>query len=516
MEFDALGRMTAQYAPNPEKPGNTLDIPSSRTYFFEQGNNGLVVRSAQLISQTQDGQHHYQVADTFYDGLGQIRQAQILQTNVDGKDVRKVTQNEYHADGTTSKSYEIQTTTPVTVDADNLAAVPPQFVSDLPRVINSEVQFDALRRPVSATKIETESGQKFTSSTEYAILGTKSTDPNGVEKIALADVWGRGRYAFTQDRTKQKVLMTVNEYGKPLLDKATKTTIVDGGGTKTESVFDYDKSGRLTFSQDPSLGQYRFEYDIYGNKTLEISQPREDVGYEYDLLGRLVRKTYYNLSSGELYNRMVSDEVTYQYDGGPFALGKLTKVNHLTGSKEFSYDGGQRLRKTRVATFSNVKDFTTGYNQISQEIESTYPDGSKVQKEYDREGRVARMKVDGKDVFTGASYDKFGNQRVAQVEFQGGLYTNTNVFDTLGRLKTLGVSTKQAVIGAGVIDVDLIKQNLVYNSYSEIETLDETVSGRSTLFNYGYDGFSQLTSVQSPLYNTSYEYDLFGRMLKKK
>jgi YD repeat-containing protein len=213
---------------------------------------------------------------------------------------------------------------------------------------------------------------------------------------------------------------------------------------------------------------------------------------------------------------MVSDEVTYDYDNGPFALGKLTKVHHLTGSKEFTYDGGQRLTKTRIATFSNAKDFTTTYNQLSQEIESTYPDGTKMNKEYDREGRVVKMKVDGKDVFTGAIYDKFGNQRVAQVQFQGTQYTNTNDFDTLGRLKVLGVSKKAAAFGVGIVDQDLIKQNLNYNDYSEIDTLDETVSGQTTLFDYGYDGFSQLTSVKSPLYNTSYEYDLFGRILKKQ
>ncbi len=523
MEFDSLGRMLAQFSPDPEKPGSTFAEPAMLSYFFERGNEGLVVRSAALSSQLPNGTKTYQVSDEFYDGLGQVRQSQVLQTSVEGKDMRKISENEYHADGKSTKTFEMQIASPVIIESINaqnyrtvLGTVQPQFATGLPRIINAETQLDVLRRPISSTQIETVTGQKFTSTTEYGIQSTKSVDPKGVEKIALSDVWGRGIRAFTQDATKQKSLMTANEYGKPLSDKATKTTIIDNKGDKVESLFDYDKAGRLTFSQDPSLGQYRFEYDIYGNKLLEISQPREDVGYSYDLLGRMVKKTYYSLSNGELYNKMARNEVTYQYDTSGFGLGKLHRVEHLTGSKEFTYDSGQRLVTTRVSTFSNSKDFTTGYNQLSQETLSSYPDGTKLAKEYDREGRMAKMSIDGKPIFSGAVYDKFGNQRTANVEFQGTQYTNTNSFDTLGRLTQLGVSKKQAVLGAGIVDSEIFKQELSYNSVAEIEKLNDTVQGQANLYNYGYDGFSQLTSVASPLYTSSYEYDLFGRMLKKK
>ncbi len=517
MEFDSLGRLIAQFGPDPERPGATMAEPASLTAFFERGNEGLVARSASLSSLTSDGKKHYQISDTFYDGLGQVRQAQILQTNVDGNDVSLINENEYHADGKSTKTFEVQTTNPVVfepITAVNyrtvLNTVQPQFVSGLPRVVNSETELDALRRPVSSTSIETTTGKKYTSTTEYGILGTKSTDPKGVEKIALSDVWGRGTYAFAQDVSKQKSLMTWNEYGKPLLDKVTRTTIIDPSDTKVESKFDYDKSGRLIFSDDPSLGQYRFQYDLYGNKILEMSQPREDIGYSYDLLGRLVKKSFYGLSDGELYNKMAREQVTYLYDEGAFGLGKLQKVEHLTGSKEFTYDAGQRLIKSRISTFSNTKDFTTGFNQLSQEILSTYPDGTKIAKEYDREGRLSKMKVDDKETFTGAVYDKFGKEKSSGVSFEGTSYTNTNTFDTLGRLTSLDV-TKQGSTGP----LSVFKQELTYNNGSEIEKLNDIANGQATLFNYGYDGFSQLLSVQSPLYNASYEYDLFGRILKK-
>ena len=522
MEFDPLGRIIAQFGPDPENPGATQAQPSTVTAFFERGIQGLVVRSAQLVSETSDKSQHYQVSDSFYDGLGQIWQAQILQSKVDNVDVRKISKNNYHADGSVSKVFEVQTAPPVVVGsitAQNyrtiLGTIQPEVVSGLPEVVNSETQYDVMRRPVRSVKIETSSKNKFETSTEYGLLTTKSIDLKGVEKVAIADAWGRGSFGITQDASKTKSLLTINEYGKSLSNKATKTTIVSMDGEKVESLFDYDKSDRLIFSQDPSLGQYRFEYDIYGNKTLEISQPREDVGYEYDQLGRMVKKTYFSLSDGELYNKMQRNEVTYQYDYGNFALGKLIKVEHLTGSKEFSYDGGQRIVKTQISTFNNSKEFTTGYNKLSQEIASTYPDGTKTNKEYDREGRVAKMKIDGKDVFMGATYDKFGNQKVAGVEFAGTTYTSTNSFDSLGRLLGLNISKKQAVLGAGIVDVDLLNQDLIYNNVSEIEKLNDTSLGHEILFNYGYDGFSQLTSVNSSLYNTSYEYDLFGRILKK-
>lgn len=522
MEFDALGRLTAQFSPDPERVGSPMAEPAKLTQFFERGNDGLVVRTAALTSQTPDGKKHYHISDSFYDGLGQVRQGQILRTLVDGKDVRKINDSVYHADGKTSQTFEVQTKEPVIIGditAENyrtiLSSVQPQYIPDLPHVVNSETTYDVLRRPVTTTKIETASGQKFTSTSEYGLLSSKSVDPKGVEKIAFSDVWGRGIYAFTQEASKQKVLMTVNEYGKPMLDKATRTTIIDNAGTEVESKFDYDKSGRLVFSQDPSLGQYKFEYDIYGNKIFEQSQPREDVGYQYDILGRLVKRVYYSLSQGELYNRMVRDEVNWTYDQGPNALGKLNKVDHLTGSKEFTYDGGQRVVATKIKTFDNEKTFTTTYNVLSQEVSSAYPDSTNIEKEYDREGRMQKMRVNGEDVFTGSSYDKFDNQRVAGVRFEGTEYTNTNSFDTLGRLTNLGVSKKAAVLGSGVVDQEVFKQELSYNNVSEIEKLNDVVGGQATVFDYGYDGFSQLTSVNSPLYNSSYEYDLFGRMLNK-
>lgn len=523
MEFDSLGRMTAGFSPDPDRPGSTLSEPAKISAFFERGDLGLVVRTAEMVSQTPDGTKQYQVSDQFYDGIGQVRQSQVLQTSVDGKDLRKVAINDYHADGTSTESYEIQTASPVTVGPINagnyktiLGSVQPEYLPNVAKVTIAETKFDVLRRPISSTQIETGSGQKYTSTSEYGLFTTKSVDPKGVEKITITDVWGRPRFAFAQEVSKKKSLMTMSEYEKLMVDQPTKTTIVDNAGTKVTSTFDYDRSGRLLSSDDPSLGFYKFVYDIYGNKLEEVSPGREDSAYTYDMLGRLITKTYLGMGDGEMYNGVNKDTVSWTYDQGANALGKLSKVDHLTGSKTFAYDSGQRLVSTKVKTLTNEKEFKTSFNSLSQEASSTYPDNTVVKKEYDREGRVQKMLVNNKDVFLGSVYDKFGRAKNALVTYNGNQYTSTNTFDTMGRLTGLDMKKRQLADGAGnYVESSIFNQSLKYNAVAEIQQLTDKVLGTSTTFDYTYDSFSQLASVASPLYNTSYEYDMFGRMTKK-
>lgn len=523
--YDGLGRTVSSYIPDSENPSLYVNkYPASLTHYFETPDKPLIVRTMKLVSDNtkstkSNDKYYYTTSDSFYDGLGNIREAQSLSTDIQNSLQKTVALTQYSAGGQIDESYDIQTTLSTELEGlypssdtthnntDIISSNPPKQET-VAKIPVAKSVYDNLGRPIQNQQINSENGQTFTTYNYYVVNAQKIIEPKGVEKISISDVWGRNTYSAVINKEQNKILINKNTYEAPLVDNPTKTEIYSPSHKDTITITaKYDSAGRLMESNDPSLGNFKFSYDILGNKIKEEKTGGVKTSFTYDNAGRLIKQQF---NGEKLYANVVNNRKTIEmfYDGpGSYALGKLVKVTYPTGQTEYSYDKLQRTTKTIVTTFDKTKSFETKYNGISQILSSIGPDLT-LQYQYDRLGKTNSIKSGGKEMLGKITYNKYGNVVESGVIHNNLEYKNKNVYDNMGRLKNLTVSNMQG---------DLLKQDFSYNQFMEIDGITEHIAGKTENFRYEYDGFSQLTAMYSGTDKIgTYEYDIYGRILNKK
>lgn len=510
MAFDPLGRLVRSYMSDPDDPDSVIPYPNSLIHLFEKGNDGLVVRKATLSSITPDGKYNYVIADTHYDGMGNVKQSQVLSSKVDGVLRRKITETKLFSDGLVDEEYEIQTADPILVgdirpdNVETVLANPQPNLVTIPKQLIAKHSYDALRREIELVQIEPVSGERHSMKSGFATNGSFMQDSKGGQFISLSDGSGREKYSLNSDNTGNKWIIREATYGQTMIDLPTRTTITDG--SKTVAMENtYDRGGRLLTVKDPSHGDQGYKYDIYDSVILESSQPRNEIAYEYDDMGRLIKKQYTNWSNGDMYKKLKKNVVEYKYDAGENAVGQVVLIEDATGKEELFYDGGQRVVKIKKTIFDKSQAFETVFNKLSQKTKSILPDTT-LEYEYDGENNLQSMSVNGEKHFAGALYDKFGTKTGSSVNFGGDQYTVSGTHDVLGRTTSLNVRDS---------DSEIIAQGLFYDGSGKLDRLIDRSNGQNVTFRYQYDNYSQLAGVSSGIFNTTYSYDNFGRITNK-
>lgn len=528
--FDSFGRVVATYNPDPDNPGYFMGQPASIAHYFEQGDKGMVTRQMALVSQTKDNALHYATTDTFYDGLGNVKQTQILSKKALGEPKLHVQEMRYNALGQQTETYEMQLSNPVTVEtpnANNIEVIktPAPVLLKPARRVLSKTEYDTMNRPVKVDAYDVDNNFTLTTRTFYMPNATKTIDNKGNTMIATADSLGREVDKLTIDGAGDSHLITTNFYGQEMIDQPTKTTYTSlkdlkESGSTTMATIVYDKAGRVMESNEPSLGITKYEYDLLGNVLVENpAGSRREITHKYDLLGRVVKTSFLNEVMDEFYKNSSSTQFDYVYDTGANALGQLVSVTHPMGKDEIAYDAGGRAKTTKK-TIKGKKEtktysMTTDYNLYSQVLGITYPGGKKLQSIYDEDGVVQNTTLDGKALVKGSISDKFGKPYEATFEFAGKDYLIRTPHDTMGRLKQLGFARKAANTALDPV----FFQNFQYDKNSQLTPLAEIFfengAEKRTDFKYTYDSFSRLISAESARFNATYEYDPFGRMTAK-
>ncbi len=523
--FDPLGRSITSFGPDPKDPTKTLPYPSSVAHYFDRGDTGLVVRGMKLVSLTADGKPHYMTSDSFYDGLGKVKQAQVLSKKIvpDTKSTspvvvtkRIVTDALYNALGQQSESYEVQTADPIELRDNQISSVQPQMVTIDHKVL-SKTSYDTLNRPVEAVAYDVDNNSTLSTKTFFQVNAVKTISPKNVVSIATSDSLGRSIDGLTIDPTSDQHLLTTNAYGAEMIDKPTQTNYSSlkdlSGGKTTSASVKYDKAGRVIFQDEPSLGTFEFAYDILGNKVRESRPGRKDVEYEYDILGRNTKVKYPNQNAGELYKNSRTMDTDFTYDNGDNALGKLTSVTSHNGSETYKYDSLGRQTETTKKIRTAPHDYTskTEYNDISQPLMVEYPNRKKLTTVYNEEGTAISTSLDGKEIAMNPMIDKFGNSFQSSFVLGTSTYINRTTHDTMGRLTQIGVAKQTGG--------QVYYQQLTYNKLSDLTNVTESTykDGKEAKVDYAYvyDSYSRLVNAQSSLYTTSYSYDPFGRMYEK-
>jgi RHS repeat-associated protein len=149
--------------------------------------------------------------------------------------------------------------------------------------------------------------------------------------------------------------------------------------------FTYDSLSRLLTANNPESGTITYSYDADG-ELLQKTSPApnqtgsatQTVSYCYDELHRVIGKGY-----GAQSCPLASPVVTYVYDSGTNAIGKLTSLTDQAGTATYSYDILGRLSgETRTLTGANnaaiPKSLSYEYNLDGSLYKLHYPSGNVV------------------------------------------------------------------------------------------------------------------------------------------
>jgi len=315
--------------------------------------------------------------------------------------------------------------------------------------------------------------------TEYLGWQTRVTDPNGQQSSSTVDAYGNlVRAVDALGNT------TTYEYnGRDQLIKVTAPSNV------TTSI-SYDSLGRKTAMDDPDLGHWTYdEYDNNGNLLVQTDAKGQTIRLGYDALNRLVKKLYPDGSA-----------IEYEYDQGPHAKGRRTKMTDLTGSTEYFYDERGRLIREHKVIGEEAATTEFGYDSTDTLVQVIYPDGEVVRSDYNSVGQLEG--VVGEDIYLGSAfYNELGAVTALRL---GDTSRTAYEYDLTGRLNQIWVRSARE---------DLQRLDYQQDAVGNITSVADLLNPEKSL-SFFYDNLYRLAGSQGH-YATAYDYDAVGNMLSK-
>ena len=170
--------------------------------------------------------------------------------------------------------------------------------------------------------------------------------------------------------------------------------IEDAEGKNT--YFEYDWLGNLVRREGPDRGEDLFEYYPDGQLKFHWNNAGDKVEFEYDQLGR-IKKKIVNSQVDELYwyDGLEMDGLTYDPpDSLDYPEGKLTGFENPDVKELYFYDRCRNLvEKLVIMTTGEEKIFQYAYDLQGRLTELKYPDGYKVNYQYDKLGNISLVDI---------------------------------------------------------------------------------------------------------------------------
>ncbi len=298
-------------------------------------------------------------------------------------------------------------------------------------------------------------------------------------------------------------------------------------------LFTYDSLSRLLTAHNPESGTITYSYDADGNLLQKTSPAPNQTGsatqtisYCYDELHRLTGKAYSAQSCP-----LTSPVVTYIYDSGPNAKGKLTGVTDQAGTANYSYDVLGRLSSETRTIAGISKSISYEYNLDGSLKTLHYPSGAAVTYAPDSAGRILSAIDSGNSInyVTSATYQA-DNQMTGFVSGNGGAFAGiTSAFSYNKRLQPINMSASapsQTVfsigydfhLGSGSTGSD---NGNVWNIYNfRDRTRDQsfnydTLNRLTSASNAGTNCAATTVNGKTEYWGNSYGYDAWGNLTAK-
>jgi RHS repeat-associated protein len=355
--------------------------------------------------------------------------------------------------------------------------------------------YDVLGRVLAATNI------LGTTMTQYDLWKNYVTDALGNRKDFHSDARGR--------------LIEVREY----LDSQVYATY-----------YGYDSSGNLVATTDAEGNVQNRSYDLLGRLKIDELLHAPDAStipktlYSYDVSGNLIQKTnpkgqvtrftYDELDrvTSENYTGATGTEVSYNYDMGDNALGRLSDVSYTDGGLVFEYDALGRVSTESRTIAGQIYTTAYAYNRAGQVTSIAYPDSLIVGYTYDAAGQLSEISQAGQTVLADLDFNPLGAPM--RIEYGNGV-TTTNTYD-LNQLYRL--ANKQTFNGA----TSLQDISYTYDAIGNVTQLtDSSATNAAKTAAYTYDDLYRLTgttvtqAANGDNYSRAYTYGSTGNMLSR-
>ncbi|MBU0706385.1 LysM peptidoglycan-binding domain-containing protein [Patescibacteria group bacterium] len=452
------------------------------------------------------------VTDTTYDGLGRPisveKDGQLISTTTydDNSNPRSVHATAYNDDGEKVEAYTyidaLDRSIESKQEAPNDNWVTTQTIYDERGNVEKQIQpyfsSSASFESLDAGKI----GNSFaydargrlltsvnplgTTTNSYSGWEVTTTDPNGNPKTLANDARGN--------------LVRIDE---------------KNAGQTYQTYYTHDSLGRLTKIRDAESNERTFAYDSLGRRTFQ-SKLASPTGwnYVYDENSNLVQKTdpkgqVTSLTYDELDRILTESDLTFTYDQGSYAIGRLSRVVKPNYEHSFTYDLWGRVTNDHRQINDKTFDFAYTYDQMGAVTSMTYPDSTVATNKFDSAHQLEELKVSDK-IFA----DQFDYTPMGQIT-QMTLGNNVVVQNSYDENQLYRLTSKTAANGL---------QNYQY-TYDPVGNLMNMVDANSGItaktVSYQYDSLYRLT--QADYQNTAnqtdvtqtYQYDSLGNMTYK-
>jgi RHS repeat-associated protein len=434
--YDGLGRMTSR-----TMPGETTGLTtSSWTY-----TSWCSATGAQSPCLEVDETQRLNAATTittraFYDGFGRL--VEVRSPGFNGQDV---VHYRYFDPSGRDILESLQYFVPAYTGAPGAAAysIPD---SNQP---GSTTTYDGLGRTTSTTDVLSN-----TTTTSYTVVcGTISgdsacyeqglvIDPLHHQQSKLGDALGREIYdqRYTGDGS-ISAPYAVYATTKYTYDYTTNLTQIKAPDGTTTTTFQFDMAGRQTGLIDPDRGTESYIYDPNGNRK-QSTDARGSSGTVYVGYDGLNRQLWRSVNSNGS-----SPYATYTYDstvGGNYGVGHVTSETFTNGtlSGSYSYVYDQRGQQTSNTLTVGTTPYTvqTSYDDASNVLTQTYPDGEVVTNSYTAQGWFSGLTTQVGSTLVNLvntiAYTGVGGagHLITGASLDGGMYQYATTYDQLLRL----------------------------------------------------------------------------------
>ncbi|MFJ5240111.1 RHS repeat-associated core domain-containing protein [Pseudomonas neuropathica] len=263
----------------------------------------------------------------------------------------------------------------------------------------------------------------------------------------------------------------------------------------------YDNARLLLTDIENERGEH-YQLDYYSNGLIqqETGFDGRRTAYEYDLNGKLLKKTefgddgselvteYQRDASGRLLVKILADgeEIHYSYD----ALGRLVNVDDGHWPLAYEYDVQDRL----ITEHQGWGTTRYEYDSIGQLNHCRLPDGSTLDYRHLSGGRLSSIDLNGSRLTT-HQFDAGREQQRQQ-----GVLLSQYQYDEQGRLQAHTVSQQAR---------NLFQRRYAYDANGNLAGIDDSRKGNRS---YHYDPLDRLVSVRGATPET-FAHDPAGNLL---
>lgn len=248
-------------------------------------------------------------------------------------------------------------------------------------------------------------------------------------------------------------------------------------------------TGGRTDLISPDTGASAWTLDAAGNVLTSRDAKGQTSTYKYDILNRV---TDVQFADGTA--------ISYLYDVGPNAIGRLSRITDASGSIDYGYDEFGRVVSELRKIGADI--YTTGYRYEpgGHLAALVYPSGRICEYTYDDAGRIATIssvKTDRRVILVShVEYMPFGGIRAVTFG-NGSVYLRT--YDLDGRVISYTLNGKV--------------QTLQYDAAGRLSGIEDSGAVANNVM-YGYDVVNRLTSALTPTVAWNYTYDAAGNRTK--